>query len=225
MQLYEIEPIDVSLVRKYHTLINKNLLEQELREINLYFIPNITIDFVQNLMTQSKPLPNVTIDGLQTYAFNIGVELGIILYDEDQQRITAFAGFQQAPHINSNLYQAKNAQSFSPFNVKALVSKIYKFCSEQLDMIIQSDIEQSTSAKKLWTKPLPGLGIHPKILDLQTNRIHKNNNGIEVYDNNRYCWLIDTHNYFQNQLAENSILKNNRVFIGSIGIKYCLTIC
>lgn len=218
MRLSDI--LDYSKYRNYETLIDRDELIHQLSEIKRYFIDSIDVSRINAIFKHAKNTDQF-IDGLEVYAMLSGIEFGLFLFDPIEMKIAAFAGFEQAPHLRADLWQAKNAQVFPPYGGKGLVGKIYKFCSEQLDMVIQSDLDQTISSKKLWTKTLPNLGIYPKIVDLKNNRIYDDNGTIEVYGNRQYCWLIDTHNYFERQLAENSILKNNRVFINSIGIPYC----
>jgi len=210
MRLYEItKNINKDLFRTYNDLISLSELKHELKEIKKFIVDDVDLNYVRDLLSKSHNTGQ-TIDGLRLYALNIGIELAIILYDVENDRIAAFAGFYHAPHIRENLWQAKTVQTFSPYKGKALVGKIYKFCKEELDMSIQSDFSQSQSGEKLWTKILPNLGLNPKIIDMNTFIVYPNDGKINVYDNTeRYCWIIEYNDSYRNYIRENTILPYN----------------
>jgi len=204
MRLSDI--LDYSKYRNYETLIDRDELIHQLSEIKRYFIDSIDVSRINAIFKHAKNTDQF-IDGLEVYAMLSGIEFGLFLFDPIEMKIAAFAGFEQAPHLRADLWQAKNAQVFPPYGGKGLVGKIYKFCKENLRMSIQSDMVQSQSGEKLWTKTLPKLGIFPKILDLDTNRIHDNDGIIDVYDEKKnYCWIVEYDDHYRNQLTENSIL-------------------
>jgi hypothetical protein len=196
------------------------------------------IDEILRISTQDFPIRNVqkllpmtkdgygTIDDLQVRYLESGDERIIILSNGD--KIAAFAGF--ISRLNGKVWQAKNLQTYGEYRGNNLGAKIYKYVKEIMKKSIQSDVEQSSSAEKLWTKTLPSLGIYPKIFDTETEYIidESNPNAYRVaieklYTSNendpdkfRYTWILEQSDHY----AEHSILKENQLLMPYTGIWY-----
>lgn len=168
-------------------------------------------EIIEKYLERSTPIGN-----LEEFTINYlehGSQRVLILTDIDSN-VAAYAGF--ASRLNGRVWQAKNAQTYSPFNGRALVAKIYKVVKEQLHKSIQSDTEQSISAIKLWTKTLPNLGLKPMVFDTETERIISPDRFdlalmYPVSDSAskvRYTWILERHDHYpsQNLLTEDSLL-------------------
>ena len=138
-------------------------------------------------------------------------------------RIAAYASFE---HINLrgtfDVFRAKNAASYEPFKKNNLLAKLYKYVKVVLKKRIQSDIQQTTSGKKLWTNNLPKEGLFPKIFDSVEEYIIDETNPTEfkkamnnMYttditnpERHRYTWVLewDDHYPSQNILREHGLL-------------------
>jgi len=137
-----------------------------------------------------------------------------ILILTDNNNPAAYAGF--ISRKNNTIWQAKNAQTYDPYKGKNLVAKLYKFAMSQFDVSLQSDMEQTAQAKKLWTQTLPGIGVKPMILDVETEKyIDPATVDVDkfVYSNKRYCWIVESSGYYNeiNMLRENSLLLQNNL--------------
>jgi hypothetical protein len=196
------------------------------------------IDEILRISTQDFPIRNVQkllpmtkdgygeIDDLKVRYLESGDERIIILTNGDN--IAAFAGF--ISRLNGKVWQAKNLQTYGEYRGNNLGAKIYKYVKEIMKKSIQSDVEQSSSAEKLWTKTLPSLGIYPKIFDTETEYIIDKSNpnayrvAIEkLYTSNendpekfRYTWILEQSDHY----AEHSILKENQLLMPYTGIWY-----
>jgi hypothetical protein len=180
---------------------------------------------VQKLLSMAQDgygiIDNLTVNYLESDDQRI-----IILTDKDH--IAAYAGF--ISRLNGRVWQAKNLQTYGDYRGKKLGAKIYEFVKETFNKSIQSDIEQSPSAEKLWTKTLPELGMHPKIFDTETDYIidasypKAYNNAIErMYTNNtedadkyRYTWVLEVFDKYN----ENAILREGQLIMPYKGIWY-----
>lgn len=132
---------------------------------------------------------------------------------DDDKRIAAIATF--ASRINGKVWQSKNVATYDPYKGQQLAGKLYKYAKEKLRKSLQSDIEQTWSGRKLWTKTLPALGLQPMIFDTTTERIADPNvTAIDVYpddsspDLHRYCWILERNDHYpdQNLMNEGSLL-------------------
>jgi hypothetical protein len=159
------------------------------------------------LATQQKNL----IDGLEIYLYDENHTRLIAAWDDKNKQLAAAVVFQHMPKLRSRLYVAKNTEVFPQYQGQRLSGKLYKYCCEVLDMTIQSDMWQSASAKSLWTKTLPALGLHPQILDTTTNRTFSPDK-IDPYKNNnhRYCWILEAHDNYPNHISEQSLIQPYR---------------
>jgi hypothetical protein len=168
---------------------------------------------VLHLATQQKNL----IHGFEIYIYDENDTRLIAAWDNKNKQLAAAAVFQHMPKLRSRLYVAKNIEVFPQYQGQRLAGKLYKYCCEVLDMTIQSDLWQSASAKSLWTKTLPALGLHPQILDTTTNRTFPPDK-IDPYKNNnhRYCWVLEAHDNYPNNLSEHSLIQPYRgIYAGS----------
>jgi len=152
----------------------------------------------------------------------------IIILTDSEKTIAAYAGF--ISRMNGKVWQAKNLQTYNQYIGKQLGAKIFKYVKEIMKKSIQSDIEQSPSVEKLWTKTLPNLGLYPKIFDTKEEYIIDNSNPIayntaleKMYttdDDNlekyRYTWILEKSDHY----PENSILKENQLLLPYIGFWY-----
>ena len=166
-----------------------------------------------HLATQQKNL----IDGVEIYLYDENHTRLIAAWDSKNKQLAAAVIFQHMPKLRSRLYVAKNTEVFPQYQGQRLSGKLYKYCCEVLDMTIQSDMWQSASAKSLWTKTLPALGLHPQILDTTTNRTFPPEK-IDPYKNNnhRYCWVLEAHDNYPNNLSEQSLIQPYRgIYAGS----------
>jgi hypothetical protein len=123
----------------------------------------------------------------------------VVLTDQSGQ-ISAYAGFVQRPN---NIWQARNAQSFAPYTGQALVGKIYNMVNQVWRHRLMSDLRQSEDSVKLWSKTLPGLGLKPMMMDVQTSMIDKPDLN-KLYPDNEleqgnYCWILDPSNRYPDQ--------------------------
>lgn len=159
------------------------------------------------LATQQKNL----IDGLEIYLYDENHTRLIAAWDDKNKQLAAAVVFQHMPKLRSRLYVAKHTEVFPQYQGQRLSGKLYKYCCEVLDMTIQSDMWQSASAKSLWTKTLPALGLHPQILDTTTNRTFSPDK-IDPYKNNnhRYCWILEAHDNYPNHISEQSLIQPYR---------------
>jgi hypothetical protein len=159
------------------------------------------------LATQQKNL----IDGFEIYLYDENHTRLIAAWDDKNKQLAAAVVFQHMPKLRSRLYVAKNTEVFPQYQGQRLSGKLYKYCCEVLDMTIQSDMWQSASAKSLWTKTLPALGLHPQILDTTTNRTYSPDK-IDPYKNNnhRYCWILEAHDNYPNHISEQSLIQPYR---------------
>ena len=160
-----------------------------------------------HLATQQKNL----IDGFEIYLYDENHTRLIAAWDDKNKQLAAAVVFQHMPKLRSRLYVAKNTEVFPQYQGQRLSGKLYKYCCEVLDMTIQSDMWQSASAKSLWTKTLPALGLHPQILDTTTNRTFSPDK-IDPYKNNnhRYCWILEAHDNYPNHISEQSLIQPYR---------------
>lgn len=166
-----------------------------------------------HLATQQKHL----IDGFQIYLYDENNTRLVAAWDDINKQLVAAAVFQHMPKLRSRLYVAKNIEVFPQYQGKQLAGKLYKYCIEFLNMTIQSDMWQSASAKSLWTKTLPALGLHPQILDTTTMRTFAPDK-IDPYKNNnhRYCWILEAHDNYPNNLSEHSLIQPYKgIYAGS----------
>ena len=166
-----------------------------------------------HLATQQKHL----IDGFQIYLYDENNTRLVAAWDDINKQLVAAAVFQHMPKLRSRLYVAKNIEVFPQYQGKQLAGKLYKYCIEFLNMTIQSDMWQSASAKSLWTKTLPALGLQPQILDTTTMRTFAPDK-IDPYKNNnhRYCWILEAHDNYPNNLSEHSLIQPYRgIYAGS----------
>lgn len=142
-----------------------------------------------------------------------------ILILTDNNNPAAYTGF--ISRKNGTIWQAKNAQTYDPYKGKNLVAKLYKFAMSQFDVSLQSDMEQTAQAQKLWTQTLPSIGVKPMILDVETEKyIDPTTVDVDslVYplgkpENSRYCWIIESSGYYNeiNMLRESSLLLQNNL--------------
>lgn len=160
----------------------------------------------------AKATPNGMLGNFVVNYVESGNHRGIILTDQDNN-IAAYAGF--VVRINGKIWQAKNAVSYPPFKGQQLVGQIYKLVKETLKKSIQSDTEQTVDGMKLWTKTLPGLGLHPMIYDTTTGHIiDPKSNAVNMYPHqgssteHRYTWILERNDRYpeQNLLVEGSLL-------------------
>lgn len=164
--------------------------------------------FVADLFKQARRTDQ-KINGLDVYEVSASNQRGILLGDS-QQNPAAYVGF--ISQKNDTIWQIQNSVTYDPFKGQALAAKIYKHVKEKYKKSIQSDIEQSADARRLWTKTLPAMGIHPMIYDTNTGHvIDPKNNNIDVYshkDPYRYSWIIEKFDYYSSRdmLQEGSIL-------------------
>ena len=172
--------------------------------------------YIASLVPHATPLRD-NIDGYDLYKIHHNDELIIIAWDAKFKCPAAFAGFNHYPDIRKSLWQVKNAETFDNYKGNALTAKIYKYCKETLGMTLQSDIQQSPDAKKLWMKTLPSLGLHPKIYDTHTHKV-LDQGEVDVYadSHHRYCWVLEHNDVYRNQLPPHSILQPyNSIYINS----------
>ena len=168
-------------------------------------------EIVEKYLEWASPIGN-----LEEFTINYleqGDQRVLILTDLDTN-VSAYAGF--VSRLNGRVWQAKNAQSYSPHTGRALAAKIYKVVKEKLRKSIQSDTEQSVSAIKLWTKTLPGLGLQPMVFDTKTDRIISPDGFdlalmypvADTEDKLRYTWILERNDHYpmQNLLKEDSLL-------------------
>lgn len=168
-----------------------------------------------------KPIDDFTVNYLESNNDRI-----IILTDKD--KIAAYAGF--ISRLNGRVWQAKNLQTYNEYRGRNLGAKIYKYVKEEFKKSIQSDVEQSPSSEKLWTKTLPNLGINPKIFDTETEYVIDKSNETaysnalsKMYTNDdsdsekyRYTWILEKFDHYN----ENSILKETSLLMPYSGIWY-----
>lgn len=125
----------------------------------------------------------------------------IIILTDDSDNIAAYVGF--VSRLNGRVWQARNSASDVSYSGQALVAKLYKHVKEVWNQSLQSDDMQSVSAKKLWTKTLPSLGLNPKIFDTETEKIlDPTLYNINVYANNeptRYVWILEKNDHYPQQ--------------------------
>lgn len=167
------------------------------------------------------------IDGLYINYIEYNSERLFILTGEHKQ-IAAYAGF--ISRLNGKVWQAKNIQTYGEFRGKKLSVKIYKYIKEVLKKSIQSDVEQSDSAKVLWTKLLPDAGMIPKIFDTESEYIidqtypEKYKEALQkmyTYDYDdpekfKYCWILEKYDHYQEQ----NILTESKLLLPTTGFWY-----
>ena len=185
------------------------LLYMRLSEIEIVGPQDFPKSMLEPWLEKSRPRGMIE-DRFYVNYIEIGDERGIILTD-DHNNIAAYAGFISVMH--GKVWQAKNAISFDPYKKQSLVGKIYKMVKEEYHQSVQSDIEQTTDARKLWTRTLPSLGLKPMIFDTKTDRIiDPIDSNISVYSNteekHRYCWILEAFDHYpsQNLLKEGSLI-------------------
>ena len=189
------------------------------------------IDEILRISTQEFPIHKVRqllqmtkdgyddIDELTVNYLESGNERIIILTDRNKN-IAAFAGF--ISRMNGKVWQAKNLQTYNQYKGKQLGAKIFKYVKDTMKKNLQSDVEQSPSAEILWTKTLPGLGLHPRIFDTETDRIIDQSNEkmynialskMYTSDDNdpdkfKYTWILEKTDHYpcQNLLIEGGLL-------------------
>lgn len=144
----------------------------------------------------------------------------IIILVDKSNNIAAYAGF--ISRMNGRVWQAKNLQTYGTFQGQQLGAKIFKYVKDVMKKSIQSDIEQSPSAEKLWAKTLPSLGLHPKLFDTDTEYVIDQSNQPayqnalqKMYTANdadpekyRYTWILEKFDKYpeQNILVEGGLL-------------------
>ena len=167
-----------------------------------------------------------TIDDLTVNYVESGDDRIIVL--TNGKEIAAYTGL--ISRMNGRVWQMKNLQTYGEYIGNQLGAKIIKFIKQNFKKSIQSDIEQSLSAEKLWTKTLPSLGIYPKIFDTETEYIIDKSNPSayqvameKLYTNNehdpdkfRYTWILEHSDHY----SEHSILKENQLLMPYTGIWY-----
>lgn len=183
----------------------------KINEIELVSAQNYPVYTVSEMLELAQP--DGTLGQFVVFFAEYGNYRTIILTD-DNKNIAAFATFEI--QLGGKVWQARKAQTYSPYQGQALVAKIYKLVKEQYRKSIQSDSEQSLDAKKLWTKTLPGIGLHPMVFDSETEMIiePKNFDLSLMYpfsDDNRkfrYTWILEKFDHYptQNILTENTPL-------------------
>jgi hypothetical protein len=168
-------------------------LRGELDEIKMIDLSPDTfpINHVKSLLPNASPTAH-RIDGLRLHEVQSGKVHGLILADVDGTP-AAFAGFIE--RNGGKVWQAANAKVYGSHAGKALVAKIYELVKETYGKSIQSDLEQTIDARRLWTKTIPAIGLKPMIYDTDTGYIiDPKNSSIDVYDQTqpyRYCWIIE----------------------------------
>ena len=177
-------------------------------EIELIGPQDFEKSYLEPWLKQSRPRGMIEYKFLVNYV-ETDNQRAIILTDNDGN-IAAFAAF--ISRMNGKVWQAANAMSYPPYKKQVLVGKIYKMIKEEFHQSIQSDIEQTTDAKKLWTKTLPNLGLKPMVFDTETDRILDPKN-IKIYSTgnemHRYCWILEAFDHYpsQNLLKEGSLIR------------------
>jgi len=189
----------------------------KITEIELVGDQNWDVEQVKKILAVSTPYGGV-IDNLNVNYAEFDNQRSIILTN-DQQDIAAFASFEI--WNNGKVWQAKNCQSYPPYQSQNLIVKIYVFVKNVLHKSIQSDSEQSYGGKKLWCKSLPEFGMNPMIFDTKTERIIDPASVPDIdslmYPNSpdannimpwRYTWIIEHRDHYpsQNLVIENSLL-------------------
>jgi len=195
-------------IRTYHELIDSNKL---LSEIERFPAQNFDYNIAKSMFDKSYEL-NYRINGFKLYSYVDNIMTTFFLFDAQNKKIAAFASFIHRPDIRMSLWQAKNSETFSPYQGNMLVGKIYKFCKEQLEWSIQSDIEQTPAGENLWKSILPKLGLYPKVIDLDTHIVYSTKPDNEIYGMfQNYCWILESKDYYRNLVEEGSImfLRNN----------------
>lgn len=159
------------------------------------------------------------VDGLTVWYLETQDQRIIILTDQ-HKNIAAHAGF--ISRMNGRVWQIKNIQTHGDFRGRQLAAKIYKYVKEIMKKSMQSDIEQSMSSKKLWTRTMPRMGLHAKLFDTETNYIIDQTYPAayehalsKIYTSDhtdpekyRYTWILSHNDHYpeQNILSENSLL-------------------
>ena len=197
------------------------------------------IDEILRISTQDFPLHKVkqllkltkdgygNVDNLVVNYVEDGDQRIIILTDSNKT-IAAYAGF--ISRMNGRVWQAKNLQTYNEYIGHQLGAKIYKYVKEVMKKSIQSDIEQSPSAEKLWTKSLPDVGLYPKIFDCESQYVIDKSN-LEAYNNAlkklytnddtdpdkfKYTWILEQSDHY----PEQNILKENQLLMPYTGLWY-----
>jgi hypothetical protein len=197
------------------------------------------IDEILRISTQDFPLNKVKqllsrcsdgygeIDNLLVNYVEEGDQRIIVLTDSENV-VAAYAGF--ISRMNGRVWQAKNLQIYNGYSGHHLGAKIYKYVKEVKKKSIQSDIEQSPSAEKLWTKTLPDIGLHPKIFDCDTEHIIDksnpkayNNALTKIYtsddtdtDKFKYTWVLEHSDHYPSQ----NILREDQLLLPYCGFWY-----
>jgi hypothetical protein len=174
------------------------------------------IDQVKNILSlcnQIGTIENYSVNYLENES-----ERFLVLTQEFE--IVAFVGFESK--INDTVWQIKNIQSYCAG--KLLSAKLIQFTLKTLRKSVQSDLEQTSSAKHMWLNSLPSLGLHPKIFDNKTEYILDkdvnpsayNSALSKMYDSaeyKRYTWILDKDDYYSSQ----SVLKENQLLMPLTG--------
>ena len=199
---------------------SKNIMkETNLREIEIMPEQSFGQDHILQALEQATKQPT-TISGYEIYLLDQDDNRLVAAWDDKNKKLAAAVIFHHQPQIRERLWIAKNTQTFPDYQGKALCGKLYLYCKKTLGMTIQSDIIQSKSAKKLWTSTLPKLGLHPKVLDLETSRVYDSDKVDPYQDNNhKYCWIIESTDKYPNQLRENSLSKPYKMYAGVAELK------
>jgi hypothetical protein len=140
------------------------------------------------------------------------IQTAVILTD-DHNQVAAYAGF--VSRLNGRVWQARNAQTYDPYQGQALIGKLYQHIKQQWHKSIQSDDVQTAAGRRLWTKTLPSLGLKPMIFDTETEQIMDPAAvSVDIYpspeslDVARYIWILEKFDRYpeQNLLVEGSLL-------------------
>ena len=110
----------------------------------------------------------------------------ILLVVDETLDLKAYAGFMSAR--NDTVWVAKNVQSWA--NGQRLAAKLYVYVLRALKKNLQSDFDQTTEGRKLWTVSLPAIGIIPKVLDTETGKVYDRNEKNPYDGAARFVWCI-----------------------------------
>jgi pyrimidine deaminase RibD-like protein/GNAT superfamily N-acetyltransferase len=152
-----------------------------------------------------------TILGLEIYVYDENHTRLVAAWDDKNKQLASAAIFEHQPQLRQRLYVGKNVETYPGYRNQKLAGRLYKYCKETLGMTIQCDMSQTIGSKTLWTKTLPSLGLHPKVLDSQTSKTF-DAGVIDPYQNNnlRYCWILESNDKYPNHLCENSLVQPYR---------------
>lgn len=182
----------------------------KINEIELVGDQDFSIDKVKYYLSLSSPIN--TLEKFVLYYLEQNDDRVLILVDDDKN-IAAYTMFKI--WNNGKVWQARNAQTFSPYKGQQLAGKLYRYVKEVLHKSIQSDTEQSQSARQLWINTLPSLGLKPMIFDTKTELVldpsdHPHIDVYRQYGDSRdfqYTWIIEHRDHYpqQNLLSEHSL--------------------